>query len=90
MTVYKRGEVDRATKIQQKAKQVLDKEKIDSSSLSIVGSNPPRALVETAKTENCDLIVVESRGLGGAASFSLGSVSRQVVTKASCDVLVKR
>ena len=69
-------------------KQLLDEEEIDSSLESILGSNPSRALVDTAENENFDLIVVGSRGLGNAAAFLLGSVSKQVVSKASCDVLV--
>jgi nucleotide-binding universal stress UspA family protein len=88
ITVYKRGHKDEATKTQIKAKQLLEEEKIDSSLSAILGSNPSRALVNTAETENFNLIVVGSRGLGSAASFLLGSVSKQVVSKASCDVLV--
>jgi len=88
ITVYKRGSIDEATKTQMKAKQLLVEEEIDSSLESILGSNPSRALVDTAQNEKIDLIVVGNRGLGNAAAFLLGSVSKQVVTKASCDVLV--
>ncbi len=88
ITIYKRGSIDEATKTQLKAKQLLDEEDIDSSLETILGSNPSRALVDTAKNENFDLIVVGCRGLGNAAAFLLGSVSKQVVSKASCDVLV--
>ena len=88
ITVYKRGSEDEATKTQLKVKQLLDEEEIDSSLESILGSNPSRALVDTAQNEKIDLIVVGSRGLGNAAAFLLGSVSKQVVSKASCDVLV--
>jgi nucleotide-binding universal stress UspA family protein len=88
ITVYKRGCIDEATKTQLKVKQLLEEEEIDSSLESILGSNPSRALVDTAQNEKIDLIVVGNRGLGNAAAFLLGSVSKQVVTKASCDVLV--
>ena len=88
ITVYKRGNVEEATKTQLKAKQLLEEEKIDSSLSAILGSNPSRALVDTAENEKFDLIVVGSRGLGSAAAFLLGSVSTQVVSKANCDVLV--
>ncbi len=88
ITVYKRGHKDEATKTQIKAKQLLEEEKIDSSLSAILGSNPSLALVNTAKNENFNLIVVGSRGLGSAAAFLLGSVSKQVVSKANCDVLV--
>jgi nucleotide-binding universal stress UspA family protein len=88
ITVYKQGHDDEANKTQLKAKQLLDEEKIDSSLAAILGSNPSRALVDTAQNEKFDLIVVGSRGLGSAAAFLLGSVSKQVVSKANCDVLV--
>ncbi|MEJ2271338.1 MAG: universal stress protein [Candidatus Bathyarchaeota archaeon] len=88
ITVYKRGSKEEADKIQLKANQLLEEEKIDCNLLSILGSNPSRALVETAENEKFDLIVVGSRGLGMAAAFLIGSVSKQVVSKANCDVLV--
>jgi nucleotide-binding universal stress UspA family protein len=88
ITVYKQGKKDEATKIQTKTKHLLDEEKIDSNLTAILGSNPSRALVDTAENEKFDLIVVGSRGLGSAAAFILGSVSKRVVSKANCDVLV--
>lgn len=88
ITVYKQGKNAEATKTQLKAKQLLEREKIDCSLAAILGSNPSRALVNIAKHENFDLIVVGSRGLGSAAAFLLGSVSKQVVDKAPCDVLI--
>ena len=88
ITIYKRGHKDEATKTQLKAKQLLEEEKIDSSLSAILGSNPSRAMVDTCKNEKFDLIVVGSRGLGSAAAFLLGSVSKKVVSKASCNVLV--
>lgn len=86
--VYKQGDDERAGKILKEAEQLLKKGKIECSLLSILGSNPSRALVDVARQEDFDLIVVGSRGLGDAASFLLGSVSRQVVSKAHCNVLV--
>ena len=88
ITVYKQGKKEEAEKIRQKTQQYLEKEKIDYELTTILGSNPSRALVDTARNENFDLIVVGSRGLGSTASFLLGSISKQVVTKAHCDVLV--
>ena len=88
ITVYKQGMDKEAEKVLEEAEQYLKKEKINYSLSSILGSNPSRALVNTAKHENFDLIVVGSRGLGSAASFLLGSVSKKVVSKANCDVLV--
>ena len=88
ITVYKKGMDEKAKEILEEAGQSLKREKINHSLLSILGSNPSRALVNIAKNENFDLIVVGSRGLGSAASFLLGSVSKSVVSQAPCDVLV--
>ncbi len=88
ITVHKQGMDKEAEKVLEEAEQHLKKGKIDHSLSSILGSNPSRALVNIAKHEDFDLIVVGSRGLGSAASILLGSVSRQVVSKAHCDVLV--
>lgn len=88
INVYTQGMGKEAEKVLEEAEQYLKKEKIEYSLSSILGSNPSRALVNIAKHENFDLIVVGSRGLGSAASFLLGSVSKQVVSKAHCDVLV--
>jgi nucleotide-binding universal stress UspA family protein len=88
ITVYQQGMEKKAEHILSEAKQILDKEKIEHDTLSILGSNPARALRNIAKQENFNLIVVGSRGLGSTASLLLGSVSRQVVTDAECNVLV--
>ena len=45
-------------------------------------------IVETAKLESCDLIVMGSRGLGGIKEFFLGSVSDRVADEAPCPVLI--
>ena len=50
--------------------------------------NPARALQTIAKQDNFDPIVLGNRGLGSKASLLLGSVSRQVVADAECNVLV--
>ncbi len=88
ITVYDQGMEKKAEKILEETKQYLEKEELEYSVASILGSNPARALQNTAKQENLDLIVVGSRGLGSTASILLGSVSRQVVTNAECSVLV--
>jgi nucleotide-binding universal stress UspA family protein len=88
VTVFQQGRENKAEQILSEAKQLLEKEKVEYATISILGSNPARALQSIAKEENFDLIVVGNRGLGGTASLLLGSVSRQVVTDAVCNVLV--
>jgi nucleotide-binding universal stress UspA family protein len=50
--------------------------------------DPREALVETARAESADLIVVGSHGRTGIAKLLLGSVASYVVSHAPCNVLV--
>ncbi|NBJ69237.1 MULTISPECIES: universal stress protein [Clostridia] len=50
--------------------------------------NPSSQIVEYAKENQIDLIILGSRGLGGVGRFLLGSVSSQIVQRAECKVLV--
>jgi nucleotide-binding universal stress UspA family protein len=88
ITVYKRGMEKKAEEIMEEAKQYLEEKEVNYTTSAILGSNPARALQTTAEHEDFDLIVVGSRGLGSKASILLGSVSRQVVANAECNVLV--
>jgi nucleotide-binding universal stress UspA family protein len=87
ITVYGRGMEKKAKAILEHAKFYVENE-VDYELSAILGSNPARALQNTAKHESFDLIVVGSRGLGSKASILLGSVSRQVAADADCNVLV--
>ncbi len=49
---------------------------------------PVEKIIQTAKNERCDLIVMGARGVGKVRALLLGSVSDGVVHKASCPVLV--
>jgi nucleotide-binding universal stress UspA family protein len=88
ITVHDKGMEKKAKEIIEQANQYLEKEEVRYSVALTLGSNPARALQSTAKQENFDLIVVGSRGLGSTASLLLGSVSKQVVASAECNVLV--
>jgi nucleotide-binding universal stress UspA family protein len=51
-------------------------------------SDPRTAILDAAKSEKVDLIVVGSHGRSGLAKLLLGSVASHVVTHAHCNVLV--
>jgi nucleotide-binding universal stress UspA family protein len=52
------------------------------------GGDPRDALVELARSERVDLLIVGSHGRTGLAKLMLGSVSSHIVTHAPCSVLV--
>ena len=51
---------------------------------------PARTLIDYAKSERCDLIVVGSRGIGELEAALLGSVSQKVCMLSSCSVMIVR
>ena len=70
---------------EKKAKEKKGKFKV---STKLLHGNPADEIVKLAKDEKCDLIVIGSRGLHGAAELVLGSVSSKVVNYATVPVFV--
>lgn len=56
----------------------------------VLEGDPRVALVDLARAEHADLLVVGSHGRTGLARLVLGSVAGYVVSHAPCDVLVVR
>ncbi|HTK31258.1 MAG TPA: universal stress protein [Candidatus Saccharimonadaceae bacterium] len=56
----------------------------------VMRGDPRAALIDTARLEHVDMIVVGSHGRTGMTKLIMGSVANHVVTHASCDVLVVR
>ena len=52
--------------------------------------DPPQAILESAKKQDVQMIVVGARGLKGIKRFLLGSVSQKVLEHAPCSVLIVR
>jgi len=88
VTIHERANEKEAIRTQTKVKRLLDEVEIDSNLELILGSNPSKEIVDIAKKENFNLIVVGSRGLGNLATFLIGSVSKALVNKSTCNVLV--
>ena len=51
---------------------------------------PAEAILQAARAEKADLIVMGTRGLGALGSLFLGSQSQRVVAEAPCPVLLVR
>ena len=49
--------------------------------------SPEKSIVELAKTEEVDLIIMATQGRGGLSRMFLGSVTEQVIRNAPCPVL---
>ena len=87
-------EYERATK--EEAARILGEVRAQALTLGIecqtlhVTNFPAEAIIETAKANACDLIVMGSYGRGGIARLLLGSQATKVVTLSSVPVLVCR
>ena len=57
-------------------------------STKLLKGRPADRIIETAKEENFDIIVMGSRGLTGVKRFLLGGVTDRVVHHAPCSVMV--
>ena len=72
--------------------QTLEKIKKGKPTLAVTTrlkeGRPADKIIETAKEEDVDIIVMGSRGLGGITQLFLGSVSDRVADEAPCPVLI--
>jgi nucleotide-binding universal stress UspA family protein len=78
------GDARRGDEVLTRTIREHDPERIDPQT---VEGDPAGRIVEVAKAEGCDLVVVGNRGMTGARRFT-GSVPSRVAHKAPCHVLV--
>lgn len=63
---------------------------VDCDAIQVVEDEPWRGIIDTAKSRNCDLIVMSSHGRRGVSAFLLGSETQKVLTHTTVPVLVYR
>ena len=63
---------------------------IDYEWVTGTGAGPGDYILETAKEQNCDMIVMGARGLGKLKKAFMGSVSDHILRKAKVPVLICR
>jgi len=80
--------VDTARRALEKSVTGLTQERVRYVEQRLVQGDPAQALLDTVGANPANLIVVGNRGLGASEGELLGSVARNVVRKAACDVLV--
>ena len=71
-----------------KAKEMVKNNGLVIDEILATGPSPAEEIVEVAKKEKADLIVIGSRGLGAKTSSFIGGTAGQVVTHSPCSVLV--
>jgi nucleotide-binding universal stress UspA family protein len=71
-----------------KAREVARAQGLTPDEILATGASPADTIVQVARDQQADLIVIGSRGLAGKTRSFLGSTASQVVTYAHCSVLV--
>src|SRR5690348_2289640 len=77
-----------ARKALEKSVTGLTKERVRFIDQRLVSGDPAQALLDTVGSNPANVIVVGNRGLGASEGQLLGSVPRDVVKNAVCDVLI--
>jgi maltose/moltooligosaccharide transporter len=80
--------VDLARRALEKSITGLTRERVRYIDQRLVRGDPAQALLDTVGSDPASLIVVGNRGLGATEGHLLGSVPREVVKNAVCNVLI--
>ena len=81
----------------ERAQNVLDQICVESgragitcNSVHVFGDAPYQAIIDAARTHNCDVVVMGSHGYGGFKQFILGSETARVLSHSVIPVVVYR
>lgn len=72
------------------AKQAAEAAGVNAQTLYVPNRHPAEAILDTAKSRGCDVIVMASHGRRGLGRLVLGSQTAEVLTHAKLPVLVVR
>ena len=81
---------ERAGKVLNEARAMAEQIGISAELLHIPNAHPASAIIETANSRGCDLIVMGSHGRRGLRKLFLGSQTSEVLANGSVPVLVVR
>ena len=81
---------ERADKVLDEVRAMAEQSGISAELLHVPNAHPATAIIETAKSRGCDLIVMASHGRRGLEKLWLGSQTSEVLADGSVPVLVVR
>lgn len=90
LKAYQEALKNEAEKLLKKAVEFGEKEGIKTHYEVIMDSSAEKAIIDYAKKQKMDLIVVGTKGMTGIEKFLMGSVANHVITYAHCPVLAIR
>ena len=84
---YKKYMAKKAKEMLETTKKYCEKQEIQFTS-KVLSGNPSSEIIKFAQTQNMDMIVIGSKGLGGIKGKVLGSVTNSIVHESKISVLV--
>jgi nucleotide-binding universal stress UspA family protein len=81
---------EHADKVLDGARALAEQSGMSAELLHVPNAHPATAIIETAKSRGCDLIVMASHGRHGLRKLLLGSQTSEVLADGSVPVLVVR
>lgn len=83
------AENDATTQSLNEIHALLSQERVEAQ-VEVMQGDPAKTICNFADTQQNDLIIIGSRGLGGLKKLILGSVSDKVTNTANCPVLIAK
>ena len=84
---YKKYMTKKAEAMLEITKKYCEKQELQFTS-KILSGNPSSEITKFAQTQNMDMIVIGSKGLGGVRGKVLGSVANSIIHESKISVLV--
>jgi len=81
---------ERAGRVLEEVRTLAEESGISAELLHVPNAHPATAIIETAKSKGCDMIVMTSHGRRGLSKLFLGSQTSEVLADGSVPVLVVR
>jgi nucleotide-binding universal stress UspA family protein len=88
--LYEQGAATSAEKILSPVRDSANKAGVGCETLHVKNQFPAEGIIEAAKAQGCDLIVMASHGRRGLSRLLLGSQANRVVTQSTIPVLICR
>ena len=90
LKAYQEALKKEAEKLLRGAVELGQKEGVTMHSEVIMDSSAEKAIIDYAKKQKMDLIIIGTKGMTGIERFLMGSVANDVITYAHCPVLAIR
>lgn len=80
--------IESANQVLERARKRTQRLRMPSVKLRVEWGDPAEVIIDTARREKADMLVVGRRGRGRLSAMLLGSVSQKLASLAPCPVLV--